>query len=242
MTGKQVFTIFESLGTAQNRKIYARHGADSSNTFGVSFANLSKLRKRIKGDHSLAAELWKTGNFDARNLATMIADPASMTMRELDEWARDAGSYCVAEMFARNVAAKTAFAPKLIEKWTKSKSDLTCVAGYALLACAAMNDQDAADSYFEDRLTTIEAGIHQAGNWTRYAMNGALIAIGLRNSRLRGLALLAAARIGKVTVDHGETGCKTPDATAYIQKAAGRKAALGKAGSRAPKARTSSAA
>lgn len=27
-----------------------------------------------------------------------------------------------------------------------------------------------------------------------------------------------AARIGKVEVDHGETGCKTPDAAVYIRK------------------------
>jgi len=30
--------------------------------------------------------------------------------------------------------------------------------------------------------------------------------------------LAAAKRIGKVEVDHGETGCKTPDAAAYIRK------------------------
>jgi hypothetical protein len=29
----------------------------------------------------------------------------------------------------------------------------------------------------------------------------------------------AAQRIGAVEVDHGETGCKTPDAAAYIAKA-----------------------
>ena len=33
-------------------------------------------------------------------------------------------------------------------------------------------------------------------------------------------ATAAAKRIGKVDVDHGETGCKTPDAAPYIAKAA----------------------
>jgi hypothetical protein len=31
-------------------------------------------------------------------------------------------------------------------------------------------------------------------------------------------ALAAAARIGKVEVDHGDTDCKTPDAAQYILK------------------------
>jgi hypothetical protein len=49
-------------------------------------------------------------------------------------------------------------------------------------------------------------------------MNQAVIGIGVRNDALRRLAVAAAKRIGKVEVDHGETGCKTPDAAAYIEK------------------------
>ena len=33
-----------------------------------------------------------------------------------------------------------------------------------------------------------------------------------------GLTLAAAKAIGKVTVDHGQTSCRTPDAAAYIAK------------------------
>ncbi len=35
----------------------------------------------------------------------------------------------------------------------------------------------------------------------------------------------AAKRIGKAEVDHGQTSCKIPDATAYIKKAAAHKKA-----------------
>jgi hypothetical protein len=40
---------------------------------------------------------------------------------------------------------------------------------------------------------------------------------------LEKMGTAAASRIGKVEVDHGETGCKTPDAIPYIKKAAARK-------------------
>ena len=46
-------------------------------------------------------------------------------------------------------------------------------------------------------------------------MNGALIAIGARNSSLQKKALAVAANIGKVEVDHGDTGCKTPGAADF---------------------------
>jgi len=52
----------------------------------------------------------------------------------------------------------------------------------------------------------------------RYSMNNALINIGVRNPKLEKIAIAAAARIGTVEVDHGETGCKTPEAVAYIKK------------------------
>jgi hypothetical protein len=54
-------------------------------------------------------------------------------------------------------------------------------------------------------------------------MNNALIAIGCRNPTLTKRALAASKRIGKVEVDHGETGCKTPDAAEYIQRTLARK-------------------
>ena len=56
-------------------------------------------------------------------------------------------------------------------------------------------------------------------------MNGALIAIGARNERLRAEAEAASGRIGIVVVDHGETGCVTPSALPYIAKIWDRKAA-----------------
>lgn len=49
------------------------------------------------------------------------------------------------------------------------------------------------------------------------------IAIGTRSETLEAKALAAAARIGKVIVDHGQTNCKTPDAVSYIKKARARK-------------------
>ena len=53
-------------------------------------------------------------------------------------------------------------------------------------------------------------------------MNMALVSIGITRPALRNRAIAAARRIGQVEVDHGQTGCKTPDAEAYILKAAAR--------------------
>jgi hypothetical protein len=68
------------LGTDENRAAYRRQGVRGE-ILGVSSAELGRLRKRIKRDHSLALGLWGTGVHDAGVLATMIASPAELDVR-----------------------------------------------------------------------------------------------------------------------------------------------------------------
>ena len=86
MSIQETMRALEKAGAAQTRKTYARHGV-AEPMFGVSFATLKVLYKRIGVDQELAEALWSTGNFDARNLAVKIADPAGISSRELDRWA-----------------------------------------------------------------------------------------------------------------------------------------------------------
>jgi len=219
MTLREVLAALKKAGTAQNRKIYGRHGV-TGKMFGVSYATLGMLRKKIKLDHELAVQLWKTGNHDARVLATMVEDPAVTTGEDIDAWAKDLGNYVITDAFA-GLVSRTPFALKKIEKWIDASGEWVGRVGWLVLARMA-RESSVPDSYFIPHLDTIEHKIHTRKNRVRDAMNSALIAIGLRNPRMRALALAVAARIGKVDVDHGETGCKTPDAASYIMKAATR--------------------
>ncbi len=58
MNETEVLQELKALGTEQNRKVYRRHGV-GENLHGVSFANLGKLKKKIKIDHELAERLWE---------------------------------------------------------------------------------------------------------------------------------------------------------------------------------------
>lgn len=213
----EVMKQLEAWGTAQNRKVYARHGADPAKMFGVSFANLYALQKKLKVNHELALQLWATGNQDAQMLATLIADPLAMTGKQAEEWVKSFYNYGHCEMFAR-MFWPSPLAPQKAEKWHKAKSEWVASTGWALVANLALNAHGLPDEFFRPYLDLIESGIHQQPNRVRYEMNSALIAIGLHSDKLEKLALAVAAKIGKVTVDHGETNCKTPDATEYIKK------------------------
>ena len=207
----------ESCGTAQNRKVYSRHGV-RNNMFGVSYANLYKFQKKLKVDHELAQQLWETGNHDAQVLATLIADPQQMTDKQAEAWAKELGNYSVMEMLMRFMA-RTPLARKKAEKWHKSKDEWIGSAGWGLIGQLALNDATLPDEYFYHFLEIIEGDIHKGKNRVRHEMNGALIAIGMRNSALEKRPLAVAKKVGKVEVDHGETNCKTPDVATYIAKA-----------------------
>lgn len=221
MNLEEALQQLEEMGTAQNRKIYGRHGV-GENMFGVSFANQNKLAKAIKRNHELALDLWSTANHDARILATMVADPSRADDALLESWVKDLDNYVVTDAFSSFVG-KTSLARSSAEEWIDSEVEWPGRAGWHLVAHLAMKDQDLSDDYFTALLSTIEGEIHTGKNRVRDAMNNALIAIGIRNEALEEQALAAAARIGKVEVDHGQTGCKTPDAADYIRRTLARR-------------------
>lgn len=218
MSFDEVMSSLTAYGTEQNRKMYQRHGS-GPDVYGVSFANLEKIRNRIGKDTQLARSLWVTGNADARCLATMIAEPTEMPEIELDSWAQSITYYVLADLFARNIVSLSPHGQSRIEAWIHSHHDLICQAGWNLVTIQAVQEDSLPDSYFEDHLKTIEANIRNGGNRTRHSMNAALIAIGMRNQRLHPIALAAAERIGRVDVDHGDSDNTTPDAVITLRQA-----------------------
>jgi 3-methyladenine DNA glycosylase AlkD len=216
MEWQEVMRALEACGTAQNRKVYARHGVSGA-MFGVSYANLYAWQKKLKTNHALAEQLWATGNHDAQVLATLIADPKQLTAKQADDWAKSLDNYPIGEMFARFIA-NTPLLEAKAKQWHKAKSEWTSAVGWTLVAHLALHPPDVPDAYFAPYLQAIERDIHTNKNRVRHEMNGALIAIGLRNAELEKLALAVAKKIGKVEVDHGATNCKTPDAAEYIAK------------------------
>ena len=237
MTLEETMRELERLGTEQTRKTYGRHGAPQP-LFGVSYADLGKLTKRIKRDQALAEALWATGNTDARTLATMIADPAAFSPEKLDAWLGGLRYHALIDALMRDVAAHHGSARAMVERWTASEDEWIGRAGWTLLGQLAADEASALpDAVFEERLAAIEARIHGAKNRARQAMNLALISIGGRNERLRKMAIAAAGRIGPVEVDHGDTSCKTTEAIPYIEKMWARKEKRPAAAKAAPAAK-----
>lgn len=229
MTFDELYTQLRALGTEATRHIYLRHGF-GENTFGVSYAHLGQLKKQLTGRgkdkqhaHQLARQLWQSGNFDARTLATMLADPQQLSPAEADAWAAEVSNHSLADALAGLVVA-TPFARTKADEWLAASGEYPQRLGYALLGRLALQPSTLPDADFAPYVARIEQQIHAAPNRAKEGMNNALIAIGSRSEALRALVEAAADRIGPVEIDHGDTACQTFDVRPYLAKVWARKA------------------
>jgi 3-methyladenine DNA glycosylase AlkD len=222
MNAKEILATLKKLGKPQTAAIYKRHQS-GDNVCGVLTSEIAKLQKKIKVDHGLALELWKTGNAEARILALQVADPEKLTRTDADGLLKD-GPVRFVGCYLSGLVSRSPIAEETMRAWMKSRDEFAREMGYGILGVRLKdNPGSVSDADAENVLATIEKEIHRSPNWARYAMNGALISIGIFKPALRKKAIEAAKRIGKVEVDHGETNCKTPEAVSYIERASKRK-------------------
>jgi len=227
MKAVEILAALKKVGKPQTAAIYKRHGA-GDNVFGVLTSEIAKLQKKIKVDHTLAMELWKTGNAEARILALQISDPQRLTRADADRLLKDGQTHFLG-CYLTALLGRSPIAGETMRSWMASSDEFTREIGYGILSAILKDEPDSLSDADAGRiLETIENEIHASPNWARHAMNGALISIGVYKPSCRNKAIDAAKRIGKVKVDHGETNCKTPDAVPYIEKASQHKAARGR--------------
>lgn len=237
MNAQAVLTELKRLGKPKTIEIYTRHGVTGP-CYGVNYGDLKRLVKRIGRNQEVAAALWKSGVHDARVVATMIAEPEKMTRAEVEGWLAECANYPITDAVA-GVAAKMSGAVEMARSWVETDSEWTTAAGWNVVAASGAKGMLSRDDV-EGMLAKIQQGIHSQPNRTRHAMNNVLINIGGYQEALRPRVLAVVKAIGTVHVDHGETGCVTPDASAYIAKMVSRQRAKG--GGSANKASTTTKA
>jgi len=209
----------EKLGNAQMRKTWATHGA-TGEFFGVKIGDMKGLVKRIKGRHELAIELYATGNLDAMYLAGLVADPARMSIRDLDTWVEAARWKMISEYTVPWVAAESPHGRHVALRWIDAKNPRIAAAGWNTYAGIVALRADAELDLLEidGLLRRVERDIGKAQDRVRYCMNGFVIAVGAAVKPLLGKAKATARSLGKVDVDMGGTSCKVPPALMTIEK------------------------
>ncbi len=226
-TVSEIMTELKSLAKESTRRTLERHGA--KNIFGVLVGDLKKVARTIKGDQSLALELYDTGNGDAQYLAGMIADGAQMTKAQLNRWAKTAAWQMITDYTVPWVTSENPHGRELAMKWINAKDPrLQCSGWNAYSGLVATRPDSELDlDEIRSLLERVEKEIEKAENRVKYNMNNFVISVATYVKPLLKEAKGVARRLGKVPVDVGDTSCKVPVAADYIAKVEAR-GAVGK--------------
>jgi 3-methyladenine DNA glycosylase AlkD len=215
----EIMQELEKLGSEQTKQIYMNHGVKEP-YFGVKIGDLKKLVKYVKKDHELGLQLFNTGNHDAMYLAGLSVNPKIISKETLQEWAKKAYWYLIAEYTVAGVAAESDYALELAREWMKSEEEMIVVCGWSTYSnyISITPDEKLDIEEIKTLLSQVKNTIHGERNRVRYVMNGFVLSVGCYIPELIEDAKQVAEVIGKVHVDVGNTACKVPLATEYIKK------------------------
>ena len=219
MEFEEIMLYLEEHGSDQNRRIYSNHGVPDPK-YGVKVSDLKKLQKIIKKDYNLSLRLFDTGIYDAMYLAGLIADEKKMTISDLNHWVRNSRSESIACTTVAWIAAESAFGIQLAREWIKSDIETIAAAGWSTYgSILGTLPNDILDiQEISQHLDHIAKVIHKEREEVKYQMNLFVIAAGGYVPELSEKAKELGDKIGKVTVDMGNTACKVPLIRPYIEK------------------------
>ena len=203
---EKIIKKLKLLSNPKNIEGMARFGINPKYALGVNVPVLRKLaadiEKEIKNKslekHKLASKLWGSKIHEARILASMIDVPELVTQKQMDSWIKEFNSWDLCDQICMNLFDKTPFAFDKAAEWSKKHKEFEKRAGFALMACLAWHDKNAADKKFLKFLPLIKNASKDKRNFVKKAVNWALRQIGKRNQNLKKTVILLAREIQKM--------------------------------------------
>lgn len=156
----------------------------------TKLGNLRKIAKDIKKDHELAMELWSTGEFLPRLLATLIMDKKFLTQEVLNELDQDMQMHTIDERnnimdwLMANQLTKSKKTLTLLESWKDSPSALQRRTYWYYQARQRWTGKTPSDNT-EELLDAIEAKIANEEPEVQWTMNFTAGWIGVYEEKYR---------------------------------------------------------
>lgn len=193
------------------RQVNERHGDDH----GVNLTKLRALAKRVKTQHDLARDLWRTGDSAARLVAILICRPKAFAADELDAMLREARIPKVHDWLLSYVVKKGPHAEELRQRWFDDADPVVASAGWALTTeRVARGRADGLD--LPALLDQIEARMRAAPDRLQWAMNHCLAQIGISHPEQRARAIAIGERLRVLEDYPTPPGCTSPYAPVWI--------------------------
>jgi len=191
----QAIALLNAASSPTHRAGLARYGIPDTHALGVPMRDIQALGKRIGRQHALAQPLWDSGIYEARLLVAFVADPALLTVAQMDRWCRQFDNWAVCDTLCLHLFDRSPHAWSRVSTWAPKRNEFEKRAAFALLAGLAVHDRGTADAAFLDALALIDAEADDARNFVSKGVSWALRATGHRNAVLHAEATTLAKRL-----------------------------------------------
>jgi len=215
MTVAEILKQFESLANEKVRQHNIKYGA-GDDQFGVKMGDIRTLAKKLKTNHELGLSLWATGNIEARLLATLILNPKTLSVQELDQMVRVARFGQLADWFNAYLVKEYPEKEMLRLKWLDSDDALALRAAWSLTAGRVARTPEGLN--LDTILDQIENEMPNAAPETQWTMNTTLAQIGIHHPKHRARALEIGERLGIYRNFPVSKGCTSPFAPVWINE------------------------
>jgi len=190
-----VLAELHRLANPANVAGMARFGIVGKKLLGIPVVQLRAIAKRTGRNHALAEELWTSGIFEARILAGLVGEPARVTRRQANSWAKDFECWADCDGLCIHLFRKTPFAHDLAVAWSRRREELVKRAGFTMMATLAVHDKAASNEIFRSYLNRVHEEATDERHNVKKGVNWALRQIGKRNPILNRAAIRTAKRI-----------------------------------------------
>lgn len=197
MTTAEITERLQALGHAENIVKMQRFGVYVENAYGIRMPDLRKFAREVGKDHTLALQLWDTGNHEARILASLIDKPKEVTPAQMEKWVADFDAWDVCDQVCGNLFVRTPYALEKAVAWSHHEEEFIKRAGFSMMAYIAVHHKKADNDIFIPFFQRIEAEAYDSRNFVKKAVNWALRQIGKRNPILYHQAVQVAQKISE---------------------------------------------
>jgi len=182
-------------GSTRTREQMAGFGIPPGKAFGVPMKDMQQLAKRLGRDHTLAAALWATGQYEARIVAAYVDVPERVTPGQMDRWCRDFDNWGICDTVCFVLFDRTPHAFAKVTQWSRRREEFVKRAAFALLASLALHDKESGDARFAACLPLVEKAAADERNFVKKGVSWALRAVGRRSAVLNAESVAVARRL-----------------------------------------------
>lgn len=214
LNAQSILERLQPLANDKTKGIYTRQGIKET-ILGINRTPLRQMAKEIGQNHDLALDLWRTGIFEARLLASMLFDPKRFTLSEVEDLVRSTLSLQVLDEFTFDVFEDTPAQTDLFETWRKHTEPCLRRSAWNMAVTRVIAKQLKPEQ-LEDLLGIIEQELMAEDPDVQYAMNRCLCEIGIRYDALTERCIAIGRTLGLYKEMKVAKGCTSPYAPDWI--------------------------